>query len=335
MKFTQYWKNQGTKSFIIKLGIFLAIGLGTTIFISLFFSETTLFKNYLSIPSEFSVEAPHVRGIAINSFLFGIIAFLLIAHEKLLKIKKFEFEKNQIIFAIATVFILVGQYVYKYIISSNLEYFLQSPHFWGWIKLGIVLLYVIALELAVFGLSFNKYFIKEYRKEIILFIILSVSFFSLIYVIQGFWTLLSGIIGETSYRIFKIFSNNVTYVPYDISFSLVERGGPILGLDGFKAVVGKQCSGIDSFLLFTSLYALIFILDYKRLKKPLTIALFFVGAIGMFLTNILRILLLFIVGAYWSPKFAVGMFHTNAGWILFIVYFFVFWYFASKHVYKK
>ena len=80
---------------------------------------------------------------------------------------------------------------------------------------------------------------------------------------------------------------------------------------------------------------MIFILDYKRLKKKVAIPLYFVGIIGMFLTNIIRILLLFIVGAYWSPKFAVGMFHSNVGWILFIAYFAIFWWIASKYVYKK
>jgi exosortase/archaeosortase family protein len=77
------------------------------------------------------------------------------------------------------------------------------------------------------------------------------------------------------------------------------------------------------------------VLDFKRLRKTWAIFLFFVGAVGMFLTNLLRIFLLFIVGVYISPSFAVGMFHTNVGWILFIIYFFIYWWIVSKVIYKK
>ncbi len=80
---------------------------------------------------------------------------------------------------------------------------------------------------------------------------------------------------------------------------------------------------------------ILYFIYHKKLKIPLTIALFFIGALGMFLTNILRIFILFIVGAHISPDLAVGLFHTNVGWILFILYFFIFWYIASKFVYKK
>jgi exosortase/archaeosortase family protein len=55
----------------------------------------------------------------------------------------------------------------------------------------------------------------------------------------------------------------------------------------------------------------------------------------MFITNILRIFLLFLIGAHYSPKLAVGLFHTNLGWILFIVYFGIFWIIAQRFIYKK
>jgi exosortase/archaeosortase family protein len=116
---------------------------------------------------------------------------------------------------------------------------------------------------------------------------------------------------------------------------MAEGGGPLLGINNFRAIVGKSCSGIDSFLLFTSLYTLIFILDYKRLKKKLAILLYFLGIVGMFFVNILRIFLLFIIGAYIDAKFAVGLFHTNAGWVLFLGYFFIYWIIVSKYIYIK
>jgi exosortase/archaeosortase family protein len=127
----------------------------------------------------------------------------------------------------------------------------------------------------------------------------------------------------------------VELTPFVPIASMSEGGGPSLRLGEFSAIIGKPCSGIDSLLLFTSLFTLIFILDHKNLKKGLSIYFFFVGAIGMFITNALRILVLFLVGNYISAELAIGLFHTNVGWILFIAYFGLFWWIASKFVYKN
>ncbi|MEM4398030.1 MAG: archaeosortase/exosortase family protein, partial [Candidatus Woesearchaeota archaeon] len=75
--------------------------------------------------------------------------------------------------------------------------------------------------------------------------------------------------------------------------------------------------------------------DRKRLKIIQTIIAFILGLIGMFLTNMIRILLLFIIGAYVSADFALGMFHNNIGWILFIIYFYLFFKIIRKFIYKN
>ena len=329
------FKRINFRIFVIKLVILLVIGLGTSLLISLFFRNTAIFANYLNIPAVFTVESPNIRNIFINACLFGIVAFIIFGYKKLLKIKNFKFRPVQLWFALVALIFLVGTYVLKYLINTNLSFFMQNPQLWGYIKLAFIPLFAISLYLAIFGIPFTKYFFKKYKKELIFFIIASVSFFFLMLLVQNLWSYFSSFISNILYHVFSLFFKNVTYQPFVSSFTMSEGGGPMLGINGFKAIVGKPCSGIDSFLLFTSLYALIFILDYKRLKKGLAITLFFVGALGMFIVNIIRILLLFIVGAFIDAKFAVGMFHSNIGWILFIIYFFVFWWIASRHVYSK
>jgi exosortase/archaeosortase family protein len=329
------FKNINFRKFVIKLALLLVLGLGTSMLISLFFKYTPLFTNYLDIPQEFSVNILDYKGIFINACLFGIVAFIISGYGKLLKIKDFKFELKQLLFALIALIFLVGTYVLKYLINKNLDYFMQNPQFWGYVKLAFIPLFAISLYLTIFGIPFTKYFLKNFKKEIVTFIALSIGFFILMLLVQNLWTIFSGVISQMLYWLFSLFFTNVTYQPYVMSFTMAEGGGPLLGINGFKAIIGKPCSGIDSFLLFTSLYALIFILDYKRLKKGLTIALFFVGALGMFLTNLVRIFLLFIVGAYIDPKIAVGLFHTNAGWILFIVYFFIYWWIVSRFIYTS
>ncbi|MEM4710902.1 MAG: archaeosortase/exosortase family protein [Candidatus Woesearchaeota archaeon] len=335
MNLKNLFGNKNFRLFVFKILLFIFLGIGINIFINVFFKYTYLFRTYLSIPQDFYLEAPNIRTIVLNALLFGVVAFIIRYYKKLLSIKYFKFQKHQWIFIFLSMFFLLGQYLFKYIVNRNTDFFLQAPVFWGIVKILINVLFVISLYFAIFGIPFTKYMFKTFRKEIFFFLLLSVAFFFLMLLVQNLWTYFSAAISKILFLIFSLFFDNVTYKPFVASFTMAEGGGPLLGINNFRAIVGKPCSGIDSFLLFTSLYALIFILDYKKLKKGLAVLFFFIGAIGMFLTNALRILLLFIIGAYYDPKFAVGMFHTNAGWVLFIIYFFIYWWIVSRFIYKK
>lgn len=327
---------EGIKKTIIKTIILFLIFSVLILSISTIFSKTDFYQKNLITPKEFVQATSKINfNILLNAAMFAVCAFVALSYRRIKNIPVFEFRKYQLYYIIPAIILFFTHFWIKYYINNNLQKVLAHAMLWYTLRMIIGAMLFIILLLAIFGHKFVKYMYQKYKKEIIISAILLISFASLILLVQNLWTFFSTGISEIIYRIFRLFFNDVTYQPFVTSITMDGGGGPMLGINGFKAIIGKPCSGIDSFLLFTSLYALIFILDYKKLKKKLAITLFFVGALGMFITNILRILLLFIVGAYWSPKFAVGMFHTNAGWILFILYFFVFWYFASKHVYKK
>jgi exosortase/archaeosortase family protein len=328
-------KNKGFRNILLKLALVIVIGVCLQLLISAYFVKTNIFKEKLDIPKQFYLETPNLRTILINAFLFGVVVFFIVSYKKILKIPDFTFRKDQVVFGVVAILLLIGQYYFKFVINQNLWFFLNAPIFWGVIKILITILFAVFLALAIFGLDFTKYFIKEYKKEILIFFALSIAFFFLMLLVQNLWSYFSGFISNILYHFFSLFFKNVTYQPFVTSFTMAEGGGPLLGINGFKAIVGKPCSGIDSFLLFTCLYSLIFILDYKRLKKGLAVGLFFVGVVGMFFVNILRIFLLFMVGAFIDAKFAIGAFHSNIGWILFIIYFFIYWWIVSKYVYKK
>lgn len=328
-------KEKGFMDLIKKIGIFLLSGFIIAGAIELFFRNTTFSINYLTIPRDFILEASNIRTIFINALLFGLVAFSIYSFNDLKKIKKYSFDRKQYIFMGLTLISLILKYLLLFMINAHTEFFMQAVTFWGVIKIFTTILFVIMLTLSVFSIKFVKEFAKKFKKEILLVIGLSVTFFFLMLLVQNLWTVFSSTISEILYRLFSLFFDDVIYKPFVVSFTMAEGGGPLLGVNGFRAIVGKPCSGIDSFLLFTSLYALIAILDFKKLHKPKTIAFFFIGVAGMFLTNLLRIFALYMVGVYYDAKFAVGLFHTNVGWILFIGYFFVFWWIASKFVYLK
>jgi len=322
------FKSPGLREFAVKTALFVVLSLTVSVLISIFLKQTLIYKTYLEISNVFTIEKPNIRTTLINAFLVGLVAFLVTTYKKLVCIKSFKFSKNQIGFIIVAVLTLISHYVFNYYVNAYTSYFMQNVIFWSIVKFSFNVFFVIFLGLGIFGLNFIRYFLKEYKREILIFAAVSIGFFFLMLTFQNLWTIFSSTITQVLYWFFKIFYN-------DVGYSLSSSNGPMLRLMSFSATIGKPCSGIDSLLLFTTLYLLIISLDYKRLKKPLTILFYFIGAAGMFLTNIIRIFLLFLVGVYISPTFAVGMFHTNIGWILFLIYFFIFYAIARKIIYKK
>jgi exosortase/archaeosortase family protein len=329
------FKNQGFRNMIIKGAIFISLVVIIQELLSWFLLKSEFFNKYLDIPQQFQIGKGIISISIVNALIFGIVVFFMFTYKELFNINNFKTKKNQIWFVMLSMFFLTLHYYYKFLINRNLDFFSQLPLLWAIVKIFIQLLFAGTLFIGIFGLEFTKHVVKRFKKQIILTAIIIVCFFVLLILVQNLWTYFSSVISEILYRIFSLFFDNVTYKPFVSSFTMAEGGGPLLGINNFRAIVGKACSGIDSLLLFTSLYSIIFILDYKRLKKTLAIGLFFVGVVGIFFTNILRIFLLFIVGTYIDPKFAINMFHTNVGWVLFISYFFIFWVIASKFIYNK
>jgi len=327
------FKVEGFKQFFVRTVIFIGIGLAIALFIMLFFRHTTFYDNYLSIPSIFQLDKH--RTTFLNSCLFGLIAFLILSRKKLLQLKKFKLRFYQIFLFLLSIIFLIIQYSYSYLINQNLEFFLQNAIIWAIIKLLINVFFIISLALSVYGLDFTKYFIKNYKKEILFFSMIILGFFLLTLLFQNLWMIFSSLISQLLFKVFKLFFNDVHYSAFVTSSTMSEGGGPLLSLGNFSAIIGKPCSGIDSLLLFITLYLLVVFLDYKRLNKSLTIIFFIVGAFGMFAVNILRIFLLFIVGAFYSEKLAIGLFHTNIGWILFVAYFSIYCIIVSRYIYNK
>lgn len=329
------FKNSGFRNMIIKGVIFLALVILVQKAIQFFLVKSVLFEQFLDIPAQFQIGKGIISISITNALIFGVVVFFMLTYKKIFEIKDFKIKKfQQSGFILFAIFFIIIHYVFKFIINRNIDFFSLAPLLWAIVKIFIQLLFAASLFVGVFGLDFTKYIFKIFKKQILITVIVTIAFFILMILVQNLWSYFSVAISEILYWVFSLFFDDVTYRPFVSSFTMSEGGGPLLGINDFRAIVGKPCSGIDSFLLFTSLYALIFIIDYKRLKKNITIAWYFVGIAGMFLTNVLRILLLFIIGAYFDPKLAIGLFHTNAGWILFILYFFIFWNIISRFIYN-
>jgi len=312
------------KHLLIKAGIFLVSIYIIRLLLGIFIQPLSIYQLTV-LPSTFF---PVFKGEILRVLIFITFAFILYSRKELANLKNYGSNFKSIIgFSALTLASIFVYYLIRYFIKLNLSYFtlhkLQAT-----ILVTIPLIFfILFLFLAIFNYKFTKQLITKFKYQLISFSILGVLYFFLIRAFQGLWYYFSGIVATLSHKLFSLF--------YDTKLTFLADRTPYLRIENFKVLIGAPCSGIDSMLLFTTLYFLIFFLDYKKLNKKTMLLLFPIGLLGMFLFNVLRIFLLLLMGLYISPEFAVGLFHQNIGWLLFIIYFIIFYLITRKIIYKN
>lgn len=119
------------------------------------------------------------------------------------------------------------------------------------------------------------------------------------------------------------------------TYSFADSSSALFTSRSFSAGIGTQCSGIESSVLFVSLFFLIYIIERKRIisnKKFFSWGL--VGFGFAFILNILRVTALMFIGHY-NPEFAINAFHTYSATILFLGFMLPYMYLLYKYNMKK
>lgn len=329
--FKKYLKNKSLSILVLNSIIFFGILFGINLFILLFFRHTTFFQNYLSLPNVFYFQ--FLTGLSkyrfINSAIFVSVIFIIFIRKKisLIQIEQSTWV-DRIVFGILSLAMLVFHYVFKFIVRQNITFFMDHILTTTIIKYIFNLGFIILLAYSIFGRKFIHLFIWKFYKELITFTVVFVIYSFLIDIFGLIWKPLSVFISKTIYLLLSLSFD-------DVVLNLNRGAGPRLGVGNFIVGISKDCSGVDSLLLFLSLFIFLLVLDWSRFKKKNMIIVFLIGVFGTLLFNILRVYSLMLVGILYSPEFAVDTFHSNIGWILFLLYFAVFWDFGSKYVYKK
>ena len=92
----------------------------------------------------------------------------------------------------------------------------------------------------------------------------------------------------------------------------------LLGTPSFVVWIGQHCSGYEGISLVTVFLAIYLSLFRARIRFPHALLLFPIGAVVVWLVNVLRIAALVAIGSSYSPTLAAGGFHSQAGWISFV-----------------
>lgn len=99
-------------------------------------------------------------------------------------------------------------------------------------------------------------------------------------------------------------------------------------LNGFNVGIGPPCSGIVSLMIFSIFFALSILMLrrwYKIKKMPAFLA-FLAGASTLYLINILRVIILIGLGAFYSADLALKLFHEFFSAIIVSLFFLIYLY---------
>lgn len=289
----------GFKQLLIKTGLFV----GAFILFSLIIGQKIVTSSLL-----YKFNLAIYGGIG-YILLFSIVGFIVLYRNRLVGLNIPKFKKKQILFLVLSVIALAGFYLLELNISSINVTLINTilVHLFA-------LLPFVLLILGVFGLEFIKGFVKEFRKELIYFLIFGVIVYSLMNAVWNLWPYFSMIVLKAVYFLLGLISQNTQLI-----------NSTTIMFDGFAAQIAEACSGIYSIFIFSSLYIFFVLLDWKKINKIKAVLMFFPAVLGAFLVNILRVFFLMIIGAHISREIALGFYHSYTGMIFFLIYFAVFW----------
>ncbi len=185
---------------------------------------------------------------------------------------------------------------------------------------------IISLVLAVIGcvgLVDARLLLQNYKRELIWALGMTVFFYVFLLAVYSMWQPLATVV------LFSVDALlNVSGLP------AVILPPHTLMFDKFGITIAEFCSGVESIALFTSLYAVVGLLDWKRLNRKRYFIVFPFALLALFGFNILRVYGLIMAGYYIDADIAFSLFHTYAGMVFFIIYSAIFWVIAYKHLLK-
>lgn len=92
-----------------------------------------------------------------------------------------------------------------------------------------------------------------------------------------------------------------------------------LGTESFKVIVDQSCSGYEGLALVTGFVSIYLWTFRDSLRFPSAFLLYPLGLSAIWLLNSVRIAVLTLIGANISPQIAAQGFHSQAGWMAFLL----------------
>lgn len=168
---------------------------------------------------------------------------------------------------------------------------------------------LICWLLAIWKLDFLLQFIKREKWQLLFSVLTAV-------VIWWLSTLSSKLWGPMSEGTFYLSAKLLGWFSSQPIYSDPQE--KILGVGEFFVNIAPSCSGYEGIGLVTAFLAIYLYTHKDEFNFPRAFILFPIAALIIWLLNALRIAVLVLIGEV-SPEIAVGGFHSQAGWITFII----------------
>ena len=289
----------------------------TVVFIALtFFIIPAVIPLIAKIFSPGGLTLPRIAFL--NTGVFGALAFFLVIIKNWSKLEKARGPELWEIIGFGCL-TLVGLIFFMVLQWSRFEMFQHLLYAWGTYGIAIVF-----FAIAILGLDLLKLL---WRDIAIVFSAL-IGYVGITIILENFMPLVD-LTAKLSYYVLRIFLN-ANYVPR----VFVSDGVPLIRVEKFSATFGPVCSGLFSIVLFTAIFSLVWWLDKEKIKPSKMIKFYFPGVLIAYALNILRVVAIYVIGALWSPAFALGTFHVHAGWVIFTAYSLLYWYMIYPRILK-
>jgi exosortase/archaeosortase family protein len=254
-----------------------------------------------------------------KALLFGAIAFLLLASRDKNRLQLLAWQRANLVWlllaALSTAYAWIG--ISHLLAGNSVTYWLITTH----VCLIAALLFALG---GCFGPANLRHVAKIYKRELLYALLLAAAFYGFLELVYGLWKVLA----------FSVL-HPVTWMLHRAGISAVILPPRTLLLSKFGISIAQYCSGIESIALFTGLYVVVGLLDWKRFNHSRYMILFPIGLVVLFGFNILRVFVLILGGYFINPHIAFSLFHTYAGMIFFILYSAVFWSICYRFMLRK
>lgn len=190
-------------------------------------------------------------------------------------------------------------------ISSSMEAYLTWlwPYFALLAVLGVTLLFTAA------PIGFWRDLFAGTWMSMVLSVVAAVSVLVFSAFSTAGWEPLAGATLYVSQAILSLYESNI----------YVDVATKRLGVEPFMVEISPACSGYEGIGLVTAVLALYLFVFRKELAFPQALFLIPIGVVAIWLFNAIRISALVSIGAHYSPNVAIGGFHSQAGWIAFLI----------------
>lgn len=190
-------------------------------------------------------------------------------------------------------------------ISSSMETYVR----WLWPYFGLLGVLGVTLMLTAAPARFWREVLAATWMSIVLAIAAALLVLVLSALAKAGWTPLAGATLHLTHAILSVYETDI----------LVDVASQRLAVGDFMVLISPECSGYEGIGLVIAVVGLYLYVFRRELRFPQAFFLLPIGIAAIWILNAVRIAALVSFGAHVSPQVAVGGFHSQAGWIAFLI----------------